>query len=124
LIVRCLTADRLAVLIEHAQSVSLVPFVEVTTEQEAKLALDAGAELIGVNARDLDTLQIDLERAHSVLRALPSEVTRVHLSGVTNAKVVTTVLKGPADAALIGEILMRQDDPSGLLVELVQAAAN
>lgn len=124
LIVRCLSRERLIDLMRTARSLELVPFVEVATLDEAHLAVDAGAELIGVNARDLDTLAMDSTRAHQVLEALPASVTRVHLSGVKSPNDVERVTQGGADAALIGEVLMRHDDPEPLLRTLVSAAGN
>lgn len=122
LIVRCLEKDRLGPLIEAAEERGLTAFVEVFTDEEAKRALDAGARSIGVNARDLDTLVMNSERAAAVLGGLPRSVVSAHLSGVKSPIDVRAVREGPADAALVGEVLMRQDDPSGLLSLLVSAA--
>lgn len=124
LIVRCLSPSEFRHLLERARGLDLVPFVEVATPEEASLALDCGAELIGVNARDLDTLVIDRERAEGVIHSLPDHVTKVHLSGVTSAQAVRAVRNSRADAALIGEILMRQDDPAELLSGFLAAARN
>jgi indole-3-glycerol phosphate synthase len=123
IIVRCLRPERLGELVRAASERRLVPFVEVVTDDEAKLALDAGATLIGVNARDLNTLEMDASRPSRILTDLPSGVTRVHLSGIAAPDDVRRVAKSPADAALIGEALMRQDDPEALLRSLVAAAA-
>jgi len=124
LIVRCLSRPEFVRLFERTRELDLVPFVEVATSEEASLALDCGATLIGVNARDLDTLVIDRERAREVLQRLPDHVTTVHLSGVTSAEAVREVHGSRADAALIGEVLMRQDDPTELLSEFAAAARN
>ncbi len=122
LIVRCLTAERTAELVAAARQRELEPFVEVTTEAELAVALAAGANLIGVNARDLDTLVMDPERAARVLAAIPDSVTRVHLSGLAQPADVLRLRASPADAALVGEALMREDDPSPRLRSLSQAA--
>ncbi|HYP90482.1 MAG TPA: indole-3-glycerol phosphate synthase TrpC [Polyangiaceae bacterium] len=122
LIVRCVPAARTKALIEAARARELVPFVEVATEDELAVALDGGAELIGVNARDLDTLVMDGERSARVVAAIPKHVTRVHLSGLSKPEDVQRVRNGGADAALIGEALMRVDDPTPLLTSLVAAA--
>lgn len=122
LIVRCLSPERTATLIEAARARKLVPFVEVTCEAELQVALDGGADLIGVNARDLDTLVMDRSRAARVLAALPEHVVGVHLSGLAAPSDVLQLRQGRADAALVGEALMRQDDPEPLLRELVAAA--
>jgi indole-3-glycerol phosphate synthase len=122
LIVRCLQPSRVGELIRAARERELEPFVEITNDDEARVALDAGATLIGVNARDLDTLAMDAERTQRVLASLPETVTRVHLSGLRAPSHVAAVAAGPADAALLGEALMRQDDPRPLLTQMLQAA--
>jgi indole-3-glycerol phosphate synthase len=122
LIVRCLSAERVKALVMAARERQLVPFVEVATEDEVRVALDAGADLIGVNARDLDSLVMDAERAARVLAAIPAGVTRVHLSGLSKPEDVLKIRASSADAALVGEALMRADDPEPLLRSLAQAA--
>ncbi|HVR21571.1 MAG TPA: indole-3-glycerol phosphate synthase TrpC [Polyangiaceae bacterium] len=121
-IVRCVAQGRLRAIIEGARARELEPLVEITNDDEARVALDAGATIIGVNARDLDTLVMDAERAKRTLAALPDAVTKVHLSGLATPADVEKVQKTPAHAALIGETLMRADDPEPLLRSLVQAA--
>jgi indole-3-glycerol phosphate synthase len=123
LIVRCLDGAVLPGLVAAARERELVPFVEVATEEEARRAVDAGADLIGVNARDLDTLEMDSARAERVLAGLPAGVVRVHLSGLSKLEQVEAVSRTSVDAALIGEALMRQDDPEPLLRSLVQAGS-
>jgi indole-3-glycerol phosphate synthase len=122
LIVRCLQQEQVKILIHAARARGLEPFVEVVTQTEVEVALDAGAQLIGVNARDLDTLEIDSERAQRVLEALPRGVVAVHLSGLRCPEDVAAVADTRADAALVGEALMRLSDPSPLLTEMVDAA--
>jgi indole-3-glycerol phosphate synthase len=122
LIVRCLAPARLSALIEATEERGLTAFVEVYTEAEAQVALDAGARTIGVNARDLDTLVMDTGGAARVLSALPDSIVSAHLSGVKSEEDVRAVRQGPSDAALVGEVLMRKDDPSVLLRSLVSAA--
>lgn len=122
LIVRCLQPQRLHALVQRARERELLPFVEVVTEAEARLALEVGATCIGVNARDLDTLSMDLARAQRVLTQLPASVTRAHLSGISSAEQVKRVAQSGVDAALVGEVLMRQADPETLLRTFVVAA--
>jgi indole-3-glycerol phosphate synthase len=121
-IVRCVSPARVATLVAEARARDLEPLVEVASDAEARLALDAGARLIGVNARDLDTLEMDPERAERVLHAIPESVVAIHLSGLRTAEDVARVARSRADAALIGETLMRQDDPEPLLRSMAAAA--
>lgn len=124
LIVRCLDGKRLTELMQACSQLELVPLVEVITLEEARMALDAGATHVGINSRDLDTLMMDEARARDVLDCLPSEVVRCKFSGVSSASAVSEVSMSGVDAALIGEILMRQDDPAPLLEAFAQAARN
>ena len=123
LIARCLNAARLSELTRAARERRLEPFVEVVTDEESGWAVEAGATLIGVNARDLDNLEMDAARPARMLSALPASATRVHLSGIAQPDDVRRVAASPADAALIGEALMRQDQPEARLRSLVAAAS-
>lgn len=122
IIVRCLTPSQTRSLVAEAEARELVPLVEVANLGELSVALDAGARLVGVNARDLDTLAMDGARAAEVLAAIPNGVVRVHLSGLSKPEDLQRIRQSPADAALIGEALMRADDPEPLLGSLVAAA--
>jgi len=84
-------------------------------ERELEAALAAGSKVIGVNARDLDTLQMDAARAERVLAQIPAECVKLHLSGLRNPADVAEIARKNVDAALIGEALMRIDDPAPLL---------
>lgn len=123
LIVRCLRPTEVRRLHEAAVSRGLVPLVEIATQEEVPIALDAGATLIGVNARDLDTLKMDPQRTATVLASLPKHITKLYLSGVATEDDVKRILAGPSDGALVGETLMRKDDPEAHLRSLVLAAA-
>jgi len=122
LIARIVDAKRLAQLARAARAEALEPLVEVVDERELDAALAAGARIVGVNARDLDTLAMDAAGAARVLAAIPSSVVAVHLSGVRDADAVARLAATRADAALIGEALMRMDDPRPLLAAMVSAA--
>lgn len=122
LIARCLAPERLQDLVAAARELELEPFVEVTTEAEVETAIAAEAPIIGVNARDLDTLTVDPARARRILSQLPPSVVRVHLSGIRAADDVAQIARSGVDAALVGEVLMRADEPGPLLRELGLAA--
>jgi indole-3-glycerol phosphate synthase len=122
LIVRCLTPLRTRQLAAYARQLELVPFVEVATEEEVSVALGAESELIGVNARDLDTLAMDPERAARILAKIPDYVVKMHFSGLAKPEDVQRIKDSGVDAALVGEALMRADDPAPVLSSLVAAA--
>jgi indole-3-glycerol phosphate synthase len=123
LIARIVSPSRLRELHDAARVRDLQPVVEVTDETELAAALECGARVIGVNSRDLDTLVIDTARAVRVLAAIPDDHVRIHLSGIKSEEDVRTIARTPADAALVGEALMREADPEPLLRRLVVAGA-
>ncbi len=122
LIVRCLDDDMLALLVAESRKRGLQPLVEIHGADECRAALDAGADWIGVNARDLDTLEMDVAGASSIVDELPAGVTAIHLSGVKAPSDIERLARTRADAVLLGEAVMRLDDPTQLLRELVSAA--
>lgn len=121
LIVRILDDPALATLVAGARARGLTPVVEVIDEDELARALSAGAEVLGVNARDLATLEMDKARAARVLAQIPERCVALWFSGVGSAEEVQRLSTGDLDGALIGEALMRQDDPSALLRAMVAA---
>ena len=123
LIARIVSPARLGQLYKAARARDLQPVVEVSDETELASALACNARIVGVNARDLDTLAMDGERAARVLAAIPPAVIRIHLSGVRKEEDVTAIARGPADALLVGEVLMREVDPEPRLRSFVAAAA-
>jgi indole-3-glycerol phosphate synthase len=122
LIARIVSAQDLGRLVARARALRLEPLVEVVTEAEVDVALAADASVIGVNARDLDTLVMDRARAERVLAAIPKDRVALHLSGLKGPEDVATVARTRVDGALIGEALMRQDDPSEMLRAMVAAS--
>jgi indole-3-glycerol phosphate synthase len=122
LIVRILGKERLASLYRAARARDLWPLVEITDESELDAALACEARIIGVNARDLDTLQMDAARTARVVEAIPRDRVALYLSGIKTPDDVRAVARSRADGALVGETLMREADPSALLASLVAAA--
>lgn len=123
LIARIVDFAELKRLARSARALGMEPLIEVVDEHELERALSAEARVIGVNARDLDTLAMDASRAARVRAAIPSDLVAVHLSGLREAGDVAEVARGRADAALVGEALMREDDPRPRLRAMVQAAS-
>jgi indole-3-glycerol phosphate synthase len=122
LIARCLSDEQATRLLAAARDRGLGVLFEIHGRQEQALAHTIGAANIGINARDLDSLVMDLPTAQAVLAAVPAHVTAAHLSGLKTAADVEELRHSRADAALVGEILMRQADPTALLREFVAAA--
>lgn len=112
-----LRPDGLRQLLEVAHGCGLQALVEVHDEQELDEAVAAEARIIGVNSRDLTTLEIDLERAINLLRRVPSDRVRIAESGIETASDVAS-LHGLADAALVGTALMKATDAATRIDEM------
>jgi indole-3-glycerol phosphate synthase len=118
LIVRALSQAGLAALLACARDAGLEALVEVHTADEVTRALDAGAAVLGVNSRDLDTFRIDTAAAWTILRSVPSRCVAVAESGMATAADVETAAAAGADAVLIGTALSSAADPAALLGRL------
>ncbi len=106
-----------------ARGLTLDVLVEVHTTGELDRVLDAlgetGADAIGVNNRDLSTVEDSLETSHSLVERIPSSVLRVTESGIATAEDLVKLKAAGFDAFLIGESLMRQTDPGAALAALL-----
>jgi indole-3-glycerol phosphate synthase len=122
LIARIVDGPTLRRFARAARAEGVEPLVEVVDERELQAALAAEARIVGVNARDLDTLAMDGARAARLCSAIPPDVVAVHFSGLREAGDIAHVARGRADAALVGEALMRDDDPRPRLRAMVEAA--
>ncbi len=122
LIARIVSRPRLAELAAAARTESIEPLIEVVDEDELDAAVEAGVRVVGVNARDLDTLAMDPARAKRVLAAIPEGLVAVHMSGMREPGDVAGIAAGRVDAALIGEALMRDADPRPRLRAMAEAA--
>ena len=124
LIVAALEQPALVSLVERAESLGLTPLVEVHDLDEVERAVDAGARVIGVNARDLTTLEVDPTTFARVAPAIPSGVLRVAESGIRNASDVVGYAHQGAHAVLVGEALVVGDDPQTAVAEMVAAGTH
>lgn len=122
LIVKILDREALEKLVNAALSRGLEPLVEAASDAELDVALATKARLIGINARNLDTLAMDRDACAALVEKIPHDRIALYLSGVRNEADVSAIARGRADAALMGEILMRADDPTDLLKTFTDAA--
>ncbi|HZV79532.1 MAG TPA: indole-3-glycerol phosphate synthase TrpC [Candidatus Binatus sp.] len=118
LIAAILTTGELDAFRGIAESLGMDALVEVHDESEARRALRAGAKVIGINNRDLRTMQVDLTTAPRVRRALPERCTVVAESGYRSAADIETCARAGMNAVLVGESLMRAADPVAALERL------
>jgi indole-3-glycerol phosphate synthase len=124
LIVAALEQNVLVGLRERIESLGMTALVEVHTEEEASRALDAGARVIGVNARNLRTLDVDRSVFERIAPGLPSEVVKVAESGVRGPRDLLTYASAGADAVLVGEGLVTSSTPRQAVADLVTAGAH
>jgi indole-3-glycerol phosphate synthase len=124
LIVAALEQNALVSLVERAVSIGLIPLVEVHAEEELDRALEAGAKIIGVNARDLATLEVDRTLFARLAPAIPDGVLKIAESGVRGPHDLLAYAASGADAVLVGESLVTGKDPRSAVADLVTAGSH
>jgi indole-3-glycerol phosphate synthase len=124
LIVAALTDAELVSLVERAGSIGLTPLVEAHTAEEVQRAVDAGARLIGVNNRSLQTLEVDPTTFARLAPLIPDGIVRVAESGVRGPHDVIELARAGADVVLVGEALVTGRDPRSGVADMVAAGAH
>ena len=124
LIVAALEQNVLNGLLDRIESLGMTALVEVHTEDEADRALEAGAKVIGVNARDLKTLIVDRDVFARIAPGLPSEIVKIAESGVRGTADLLAYAGAGADAVLVGEGLVTSHDPRSAVADLVTAGSH
>jgi indole-3-glycerol phosphate synthase len=118
LIVAAVEPAELRRLLAVVRSRGLSALVEVHDENEVSVALEAGAQVIGVNHRDLRTFEVDLGLTERLRKLVPNEAVLVAESGIHTVDDARRMREAGADAILVGEMLMRSPDPAARLREL------
>ena len=118
LICSILSEEKIKEYIETCDSLGMSALVEAHDENEVKMALNAGARMIGVNNRNLKDFSVDTDNSKKLRILIPSDVIFVSESGVQSADDVAKLREIGADAVLIGETLMRAEDKNAKLAEL------
>ena len=111
LIVKMLEEETLKSLYLFSKSLGMEPLVEVNTPDEMEIAVQLGAQVIGVNNRDLTTFKVDLETTSRLMDKVPKETIVCALSGISGAKDVKSYQSQGVGAVLVGEALMRAERP-------------
>jgi indole-3-glycerol phosphate synthase len=124
LIVAALPQPALVSLVERAVSIGLVALVEVHTEAEVVRAVEAGARVIGVNARDLATLTVDRSVFGRLAPLIPEGIIKVAESGIRGPRDLLGCAAAGADAVLVGESLVTGKDPRSAVADLVTAGSH
>ena len=124
LIVAALEQNALVSLVERAASIDLVPLVEVHTEEELDRAIEAGAKVLGINARNLATLEVDRTVFARLAPQVPDGVIKIAESGVRGPHDLLAYAAAGADAVLVGESLVTGKDPRTAVADLVTAGSH
>jgi indole-3-glycerol phosphate synthase len=111
LIVRILTPETIRVLLDAAHELGLAALVEVHDAAELRTALDLGARIVGINNRDLATFRSDLTTTLDLLEEVSEELVVVSESGIKTGADVDRLGAAGANAVLVGESLLKADDP-------------
>jgi indole-3-glycerol phosphate synthase len=118
LIVRALSDEQLRRLYEEAEALDLDTLVEVHNAEELERALVAGAEVVGINNRDLDEMTVDIETTYELMPDVPAGKTVVAESGISGRDELEELDRVGVDAVLIGGSLMTAEDPEAKVREL------
>jgi indole-3-glycerol phosphate synthase len=122
LILAALGDEEFRSLLARARDLGLDALCEIHNETELQRALDGGAEIIGVNSRDLRTFEVNLETVWELVARIPSHVLRIAESGIAKGSEVREFYDSGYQAFLIGETLMRADDPGKKLRQILEEA--
>ncbi|MEX0984407.1 MAG: indole-3-glycerol phosphate synthase TrpC [Actinomycetota bacterium] len=119
LITACLDDDELLGMLGAARDLGMEPLVETHSDEDLERVLATDAEVIGVNARDLESLVVDVEASLARLGQIPSDRVAVAESGLRTRADVEAVVRAGASAILVGEALMRSPDPGAQIHALI-----
>jgi indole-3-glycerol phosphate synthase len=124
LIVAALADAELETLFEEARRMELDVLCEIHDGEELARAVALGFTVIGVNSRNLHTMQVDPQTQIELARSLPTRCLRVAESGIRNAADIARMAEAGFDAFLVGESLMREKDPGAALSRLLERAVS
>lgn len=124
LIVAALEQEQLISFIERTHSLGMTALVEVHDAQECRRAVEAGARVLGVNNRNLKTLEVDRDNFARIATGVPSSLVRVAESGVRGPYDVMNFVRDGAHAVLVGEALVTGGDPRAAVADLIAAGAH
>jgi indole-3-glycerol phosphate synthase len=124
LIVAALEQNALVSLVERAMSIGLVPLVEVHTAEELERAIDAGVTVLGINTRNLKTLEVDRSVFAKLAPKVPDGIIKIAESGVRGPHDLLAYAAAGADAVLVGESLVTGKDPRSAVADLVTAGSH
>lgn len=115
LLIARILKQKLADLIQFAKSLRLDALVEIHSYDELQLALDSGAEIIGVNNRDLTTFQTDINHSLELVDKIPNSIIKVSESAIDSMEKAKLLRQAGFDAVLIGEALVKSENPQNFI---------
>lgn len=124
LIVRILSKQQLKDLLNAASETGLAVLTEIHDSADLETAMDCGAEIIGINNRDLDTFEVDIKTTLEIAPTVPKKHVVVSESGIFSGEDIRLVKKCGVNAVLVGTSIMKSKDPAEKVRELVEAGRN
>lgn len=121
LIQRLLSPDRTTALLRLARSLELEVLLEIFVDEEPAAAIESGADILGVNARNLATFETSVDRVIELADVLPPDRVRVAESGIQDHGDIVRLAEAGYDAFLIGETLVRSADPRRAVAEMLSS---
>lgn len=109
--------QKLEALLEFARSINIDVLVEIHDHDELRIGLDCGADIIGINNRNLNTFTVDTKHALQIVTAIPDTILKVAESGITDPALARKYYQAGFDAVLIGEALVKSADPEHFIQE-------
>lgn len=122
LIAGIVSPENLQILVKEAAKLGLEPVVEVNNEAELRVAVRTKTKIIAVNARNLETFNIDVDKARRLLRKIPDKFIKLGFSGINSYREVEKYKKAGADGVLAGTALMKTKNIKKLLNDLIDAS--
>lgn len=118
LLIVALLKEKTEELLKITKEMNVEALVEVHNEKELEIACDAGAEIIGVNNRNLKTLQVDINNSFKLISLIPNGIVKISASGITSPDIAKKLYKAGFDAVLIGSELVKASDPAKFILEV------
>lgn len=118
LLIVALLKQKTQLLLEIAKKLNIDVLVEVHNRAELDYALSIGAEIIGVNNRNLDTFNVDIQTSHNLIKHIPSKILKIAESGIHSAQSAQQLYQAGFDAVLVGEALVTSPNPALLIAQM------
>jgi indole-3-glycerol phosphate synthase len=121
LIARILSQPQLAELIYRCRELGMAPLTEIHDADDLEKALESGADIIGINNRDLDSFKVDIHTTSALAPLVPGDCILVSESGIEKTEDIMSLKNSGIQAVLVGSALMRSNDPAAKTAEFVNA---